>query len=63
MTDYEKLKQLLTEFGVEFEESEGVRSKIITTTEGSRKVDGYNSFYTAFEFNEDGVFLGMGAWE
>ena len=31
--------------------------------EGETKISGYSMFYTAFEFDEDGEFIRMGAWE
>ena len=58
-TDKEKLKDLLTEFGVEFEE----RHEDITCHEGDVKVDGYSCFYTTFTFDEKGAFVKMGAYE
>lgn len=59
MTDLQKLKLLLKNFGVEFEEGDSV----IVCTEGSKKVGGYPLFYTKFEFNKAGQFEGMGAYE
>ena len=60
MTDKDKLKDLLTEFGVEFklDEDGDVKCK-----EGKRGVTGYSWFYTTFEFHECGTFKQMGAWE
>ena len=99
MSHYEKLRALLTEFGVEYEEADShenlfIRdggaqvSKVIICREGSdkqaisreeikrwiedgapirvegeTKISGYSMFYTAFEFDEDGEFIRMGAWE
>ena len=63
MTDYERLKQLLTDFGVGFEEMQIEKAKMIDCKEGREKIIGYTLFYTLFEFNEDGVFMRMGAWE
>lgn len=64
MTDLEKLKALLTDFGVEFEcDTDCKRQTFITCREGAKKVDGYGNFYTSFIFNEDGTFNYMGAWE
>lgn len=62
-TDYEKLKQLFTEFGVEFTEIETGNMKIIKTEQGDNKVTGHIMFYTEFSFDNDGKFLEMGAWE
>ena len=65
MTDKEKLEKLLTEFGVEYREKSGemVDIDIIQCKEGCKKVGGYIDFYTSFEFNIDGSFKEMGAWE
>jgi len=62
MTDKEKLCDLLTEFGV------GWREKPYYTIKcggynSYNKIGGYSSFYTLFEFDEDGKFIQMGAWE
>lgn len=63
MTDYEKLKKLLAEFGVGYFEMCYENKKIIQTDEGQEKVTGYIMFYTAFEFTDEGEFIQMGAWE
>ncbi len=59
MTDKEKLEGLLTEFGIEFEKVNGE----ILCREGCAKITGYCMFFTLFDFNEDGSFKEMGAWE
>lgn len=59
MTDREKLIALLTEFGVGFTEGEGS----IFCESGSSKVEGYIGFYTSFQFDSTGNFIGMGAYE
>ena len=59
MTDKEKLVQLFTEFGIEFEDNEN----IVLCEYGEDKIDGYPGFYTKFEFDNDGNFELMGAWE
>lgn len=59
-TDKEKLIELLTEFGVGFELEENNR---VVCTQGKDKVDGYHLFYTTFDFDKDGKFTEMGAWE
>ena len=58
-TDNEKLKELLTEFGVGFEEI-GID---IVCDSGVAKVKGYSGFSTWFNFNEKGDFIEMGAYE
>lgn len=59
MTDKEKLIALLTEFGVEIE----IRSDHIICRDGAAKVEGYCMFFTDFEFDANGKFVKMGAWE
>lgn len=61
MPDKEKLRRLLTDFGVEFEEHP--ISNSITCREGREKIDGYSMFFTDFEFDDDNKFVKMGAWE
>ncbi len=64
MSDIEKLMELFTEFGIEF--TTGVTHEgydRILCSEGKAKIDGYNGFYTTFEFDENGKFKEMGAWE
>ena len=64
MTDIEKMKALLTDFGVEFEcATDSKQQTFITCYEGAKKVRGYGSFYTSFISNEDGTFNYIGAWE
>jgi hypothetical protein len=58
-TDRERLVELLTDFGVGFEE--GMWE--ITCSEGNAKIDGYPFYFTCFEFDMDGKFVEMGAWE
>lgn len=59
ISDKEKLKRLLTEFGVEFTE----KGNSIICDEGSEKVAGYSGFVTEFTFDADGKFVEMGAYE
>lgn len=58
-TDKEKLIELLTEFGVGFE----LEENDILCREGRNKIDGYMMFVTSFDFDENGKFIKMGAWE
>lgn len=51
-SDLQKLKALLNEFGVGFEES----GQAIVCEEGHNKVVGYLGFSAAFEFDESGNF-------
>ena len=74
MTDYDKLKQLFDEFGVEYDVIKDAKRltadetayepcKTIRTNEGGKKVTGYFDFFTLFDFDLDGKFIEMGAWE
>ena len=65
MTDLEKLKNLLTNFGVGFSEfipSHSTFTYIKCETDAA-KVNGYNFFYTEFKFSAKGEFIEMGAFE
>lgn len=68
MTDFEKTKQLLDGFGIlysvdicsiTFGLPDSVRDKFPKCD----NVQGYDGFYTRFEFDENGKFLSVGAWE
>ena len=61
VTDKEKLEKLLTEFGVEYQNRNDIN--VIKCEQGYKKVGGYIDFYTSFEFNIDGSFKEIGAWE
>ena len=64
MKDIDKLKKLLTEFGVGFTvETDKEGREYIECMEGEEKIEGYSSFMTHFEFDEKGSFVLMGAWE
>lgn len=63
-TDYQKLKELLTGFGVRFsKETRENENQVIQCMSGWDKVDGYLGFFTDFEFNKEGKFIEMGIWE
>lgn len=62
MTDKEKLIALLTEFGVDFEQTRKVADDLSSPGK-SIKVEGHLGFYTLYEFNNDGSFKEMGAYE
>jgi hypothetical protein len=64
MTDYEKLKALLTEFGVEFAEHKSIGETLnwISCTNGDEMVCGFGEGYTDFNFDKDGKFIGMGVY-
>lgn len=68
MTDKEKLIALLNEWGVPFSQHVVVDpdspGQIVGVgREGSDKVSGYSGFFTDFEFDLEGKFQCMGAWE
>lgn len=70
LTDLEKLKQLLEQFGVGYTEEriekyrdDGKPRTFIKCECGDKKVEGYGGFVTLFEFDADGEFLVMGAYE
>jgi len=61
MTDIEKLKTLLDEWGVGYTEAIGVKSsrsdeKLITVEKGDALVEGYSGFYVDFHFSSEGKF-------
>lgn len=64
MKDIDKLRKLLTDFGIGFTvviDKNGL--EYIECMEGEEKIKGYSSFFTHFEFDENGKFVQMGAWE
>ena len=78
VTDYEKLKNLFTEFGLGFEELSGhavsgaisdlndsnTGNKAIACTMGEHlKVGGYTGFSSEFVFDKDGKFIQLNCWE
>lgn len=69
MTDVEKLIELLSSFGVEFSRDNEAKSDAVVDSDvvtlycGSEKVGGYCGFFTEFEFDENGTFVTVGAWE
>lgn len=67
MTDREKLLALLNEWGVPYlEEHSGcvlVGNYAPGMPVNPEKIDGYSGFYTSFDFDTEGQFLKMGAWE
>ena len=74
MTDYEKVKQLLDDLGVEYEARENDTRytedqtgyepcKTIICMEGMEKVSGYGGFIIDWDFNPDGSLKCVGAWE
>jgi len=61
--DIEKLKKLLDDFGVEYEMDEYEDVDFLICREGMDGVGGYNWFFTRFEFDKNGNFIEMGAYE
>lgn len=60
-TDRERLIELFTDFGVGFEIREADNG--IRCMYGNDKIEGYTFFFTIFEFDADGKFVSMGAYE
>jgi hypothetical protein len=58
-TDKEKLIKLFTEFGIGFTDNENC----ICTETGDSKNKGYYDFFTQFNFDNNGKFEDMGAFE
>jgi hypothetical protein len=63
MTDYEKLKELLVEFGLDFEHVLYYPDKAIRLTAGSRKMCAYCNLYTEYLFNSEGEFIEVGIYD
>ena len=63
MTDYDKLKSILDEFGVGYKEEPDYDKQYIMCIEGESKIKGCGMFYTYFEFNSNDSFDHMGAGE
>lgn len=70
MTDIDRLKSLLDDWGVPHSTSNiGEVPAVLSVAvggmgaAGSEKVTGYVGFYTSFDFAADGSFVKMGAWE
>lgn len=69
MTDLEKLKALLTSWGVTFRQHLDTASGLTDVVVGGyypntqKKVSGYPGFYTSTTFDSEGKFVVMGAWE
>lgn len=66
MKDIDKLKQLLDSWGVPYKIDDDGDVRVGHFWDSARdhpKVNGYDGFFTAFEFDDDGNFLRMGAWE
>jgi hypothetical protein len=63
-TEHARLKALLNDFGVEYEErtaNNGILTIILE--EGAAKVTGYVGFRAEFDFTEEGRFVEVGVYE
>ena len=63
MTDLDKLKGLLSEFGVGYSSIQEGNVDSIVCTAGAKRVDGHIDFYAEYEFTSEGAFINMGVWE
>lgn len=64
MTDLEKVISLLIELGVVYTEEEWKgRHHVNVPTHGGPRNSGYAGFVSTFEFDKEGGFIEMGAWE
>lgn len=65
--DYDKLKDLLKEFGIPYraeEEHDSVNLEIHAKDgDGDNKNEGYTGFHTIFKFDGNGKFISVGVWE
>jgi hypothetical protein len=69
-TDFDALTTLFDAWGVPWLKNDpdgppvpGDQIQVKVEQAASDTVTGYNEFYTLFEFDKDGNFLRMGAWE
>jgi hypothetical protein len=63
-SDIEKLMKLFEDFGIGFKTGTTYKGyDLISCHQGDEKIDGYCGFLTTFEFDENGKFKEMGAWE
>lgn len=63
MTDIDKLKTLLDEWEVPYEEEDDVITLEAEAWRKDAKVTGYSGFVTCVTFNKNGGFLQIGIWE
>lgn len=67
-SDFNKTKQLLDSFGILYsiDNSDitfGLPDSVRDKFPKCDKIKGYDGFYTKFEFDENGKFICVGAWE
>jgi hypothetical protein len=69
MTDLDKFIALFQSVGIDIKPTKSDTGFSITLGDAdehpytSDKVKGYTGFYTAIEFDPEGKFISMGAWE
>jgi hypothetical protein len=77
MTDFERTKQFLYSLGIYYEIYDNSISfgneihpkhlnddfDALEDYQRNSNIKGYNRFYTSFQFDENGKFLTVGAWE
>ena len=66
MTDYERYKQLLEDFNVEYTEHDyplAGEIKEIRLEAGYKNVRGYSNFISEAWFDKEGKFTSFGIWE
>lgn len=56
MTDFEKFKQLITDFGIPYTVEEDDKNIWITITENNNEDHGYVGFFTELVFSTDGKY-------
>lgn len=64
-TDYEKLKMLFNEFGINYDSYIENNKHIISLQAPDKKgkINGYIGFTAIFNFNQHDKFLDVGIWE
>jgi hypothetical protein len=63
MTDLDKLKSLLDEWEVPYEEEDNAITLEANQWDDDAKVTGYSGFVTHVTFDENGGFRRIGIWE
>jgi hypothetical protein len=63
-TDLEDWRAFLSRFEVGFKEELGHAPEThLTMTGGATRVTGFNGLFTSIEFDAEGTFIQLGAWE
>ena len=65
MTDYERTREFMESLDIGYtEDVDTVGQKIhILLQEGNKNISGYANFCTWFDFDLEGKFIQVGAWE